>query len=166
MKINLGSGNKRIKGYINIDKFDSEFVDVVHDLEKTPYPFKDNSIDEIRSVNIFEHLNNIDVVMNECHRILKEGGILLVKVPYFNSPTMPNVYHKTMFNYNWYNPFIGDKPSLDYVNNKEWSILSKKVNSTWLGRIILRLFGEKFLIKSSLVLGGLIDSTEVYMTPK
>ena len=46
MKLNLGSGSKILKGYVNVDKFQYYNPDVVHDLEKFPYPFKDNS-DEI-----------------------------------------------------------------------------------------------------------------------
>ena len=45
MKLNLGSGSKIINGYTNVDKFDYYKPDMVHDLEATPYPFEDNSIE-------------------------------------------------------------------------------------------------------------------------
>ena len=41
MKLNLGSGSKILKGYVNVDKFQYYNPDVVHDLEKFPYPFED-----------------------------------------------------------------------------------------------------------------------------
>jgi len=48
-KLNLGCGDKIIPGYINIDKYKTFDPDIIHDLEKFPYPFKDNTIIEIHS---------------------------------------------------------------------------------------------------------------------
>ena len=47
IKLNLGSGSQKIKGYINVDKYNTFEPDIVHDLEKFPYPFKDNSVEII-----------------------------------------------------------------------------------------------------------------------
>ena len=44
IKLNLGSGNKRIDGYVNLDKFDTFNPEYVHDLETFPYPFKDKEV--------------------------------------------------------------------------------------------------------------------------
>jgi predicted SAM-dependent methyltransferase len=48
MKINLGSGAKPIQGFANIDKNrKSPNVNLVCDLDLYPWPFKDESVDEI-----------------------------------------------------------------------------------------------------------------------
>ena len=55
-KLNLGSGDKRIPGFLNVDKFDTFEPDIVHDLEIFPYPFLDNEIDEIKLIHVLEHI--------------------------------------------------------------------------------------------------------------
>ena len=52
-KLNLGCGSKILSDYINVDKFEYYKPNIVHDLEKIPYPFEDNSVDEILLNNNF-----------------------------------------------------------------------------------------------------------------
>ena len=86
MKINLGSGSKILKGYINVDKFQYYNPDIVHDLEKFPYPFEDNSIDEILLSHVLEHIGqNPDVfnnIIKELYRICKNNSIVDIRVPH------------------------------------------------------------------------------------
>ena len=55
VKLNLGCGGSRVEGYINVDLY-SEARDLQCDLSKFPYPFKDNSADEIVMSHVIEHL--------------------------------------------------------------------------------------------------------------
>ena len=93
MKINLGSNNKRVDGYINVDALDLENVDVVHDLTIFPYPFKDNSAAEIISIEFLEHISfkYTNQVLRECYRILAPGGRLIMQVPDIGA--MCSMYH-------------------------------------------------------------------------
>ena len=56
MKLNLGCGSKILNGYTNVDKFDYYKADSVHDLEKFPYPFKNDSVNEILLSHILEKI--------------------------------------------------------------------------------------------------------------
>jgi ubiquinone/menaquinone biosynthesis C-methylase UbiE len=49
-------------------------------------PFANNSIDFIVSTDVFEHVQDIEQVLSECHRVLKKGGRLLVVFPQFYQP--------------------------------------------------------------------------------
>ena len=83
-KLNLGAGEDRREGYINVDWNDLAKPDVNHDLNKLPYPFDDNTFDEIFASHILEHLDKPFLIMKEFHRLLKPGGKLILKVPHFS----------------------------------------------------------------------------------
>jgi ubiquinone/menaquinone biosynthesis C-methylase UbiE len=55
--------------------------DVVHDLNEFPYPWDDNSVDEIEMIHVLEHLEDWWSAFLECVRILKPGGTLEIRVP-------------------------------------------------------------------------------------
>lgn len=61
--------------------------DVIHDLEALPYPFEDNTFDEIHAYGVLEHLSDqgdhkaFFAQFQELWRILKPGGFLLAIVP-------------------------------------------------------------------------------------
>ena len=62
-------------------------VDAVFDTgvaENMPYP--SDSFDFIVSYDVFEHVQNIELVMRECFRILKPGGKLFAVFPPFFQP--------------------------------------------------------------------------------
>lgn len=84
LKLNVGSGEHKKEGYINLDWSSLVDADVVHDLNVFPYPFSDNIYDEITAEHVLEHLEKPFLVMKEFHRILKPGGILHIRVPHFS----------------------------------------------------------------------------------
>ncbi len=64
MKLHLGCGLVKKKGYINCDISGKVNPDKVIDLEKK-LPFKDNSVDEILANHVFEHIVNFVPLMHE-----------------------------------------------------------------------------------------------------
>ncbi|OGK15191.1 hypothetical protein A2690_00230 [Candidatus Roizmanbacteria bacterium RIFCSPHIGHO2_01_FULL_39_12b] len=49
-------------------------------------PFDDNSFDTVVASEIFEHLNNPQTAIEECSRVLKKDGQLIITVPHKNFP--------------------------------------------------------------------------------
>lgn len=97
-KLNFGCGTRIEKGWVNLDIVNHKGVDVVHDLNKFPYPFKDNYFEVINARFVLEHLDKLDETMNELCRILKPGGKLLIKVPYQTCiHTLASYQHKRAF---------------------------------------------------------------------
>jgi predicted SAM-dependent methyltransferase len=81
MKIHLGCGHSYKENYINVDNSPYIKADMIWDLNKFPYPFEDNSANEIVCRNTMEHLENIVGFMEEVHRILKPKGVFKFRVP-------------------------------------------------------------------------------------
>ncbi len=120
-KLNLGYGSFKKEGYINIDRIKSLKPDVLHDLNKTPYPFKKNYFDIIKANHVLEHLGDVFRIMKELHRILKPGGYLFIKVPHF-SRGFTHVEHKAGFDVTfpyYFSPsFKGGYTGFEYKLNK------------------------------------------------
>ena len=49
-------------------------------------PYLDNSFDFIVSYDVFEHVNDLEMVIDECSRVLRPGGSLLAVFPPFFQP--------------------------------------------------------------------------------
>ena len=86
MKLNLGCGNKKLEGYINIGLTEYCNPDLVLDLENTPYPFKSNSVEEIRMKSVIEHFplapKPFFAIMKELYRICKSGAVMHLECPH------------------------------------------------------------------------------------
>ena len=64
---------------------------IIHDLELFPYPFDDNTFDEIHAYEVLEHTGNQGDYhfffnqFSEFWRILKDGGLFCATVPHYKS---------------------------------------------------------------------------------
>lgn len=126
--LNIGCGPTRIPGSIGLDKVKIEgFVDVVHDLNQTPYPFGDNSVDEIHIYHVLEHLENPITKLEDLHRILKPGGVIHIRVPHFSSMgAFTDLTHIRPFGYISFDCFQKDNPQ-HYYTKVEFNITKKEL---------------------------------------
>jgi predicted SAM-dependent methyltransferase len=85
-KLVLGCGRKRDDDAVNLDIIAMPNVDVVHDLNVFPYPFKDGEFDEVKAEDVLEHLDDVVKSMNEIWRIMKKGGKLWIRGPSYTYP--------------------------------------------------------------------------------
>ena len=101
--IDLGCGNNKVIGSIGLDKVKLKSVDIVHDLLSFPYPIEDESYDLVYLRHTIEHfsIDNIDLILNECHRILKKNGKVQINVPHvFSIAAYTDLTHKSYFTFN------------------------------------------------------------------
>lgn len=98
-KLNIGCGHDVMDGWVNCDVSPLPGVDVCHDLGQFPWPFLDNSFDEIHAANVLEHLPDLIQTLEEVHRIAAPGAKIYFSVPYWNSfEAITDPTHKQPFN--------------------------------------------------------------------
>ncbi len=81
LRLHLGCGATKKPGWVNIDLAGAN-VDLAWDITR-PLPFRDGAVDAIFHEHLLEHLSLAEglSLVKECHRLLKEGGVLRIAVP-------------------------------------------------------------------------------------
>ena len=72
--LDVGCGINKYPGSIGIDRNPDCHPDVLCDLDRIPYPFADNSFDELRAIHVIEHVGDVIRSMEEFHRLVRPGG--------------------------------------------------------------------------------------------
>jgi len=87
MKLDIGCGKNKKEGFIGVDQYAMEGVDVVLVIGKDVWPWDDDSVEEIHASHFLEHLTQDERVhfMNEAFRVLKPGGKATVITPHWAS---------------------------------------------------------------------------------
>ena len=86
MRLNLGCGDKRMPGWRNVDKIAMCNPDEVVDLERLPWPWPDDSVEEILLSHVLEHIGQTpDVylgIIKEIYRVCRDGAKITIVVPH------------------------------------------------------------------------------------
>ena len=119
LRLNLGCGEKRLPGFVNVDKFGNP--DVKHDLETFPWPWEDSSVSEVYLVHVLEHIGRDAPVylrfMQELYRICQPDARIRISVPHFR------------------HDFFWDDPThVRAVTPLGLQLLSKKANREWIAK--------------------------------
>jgi ubiquinone/menaquinone biosynthesis C-methylase UbiE len=122
----LPSYSKKFGNGINIDIRPHELVDIVHDLEKFPYPFEDNTFDLVYSRYAQEHINwrVLRDFLKEEYRILKPGGRVTAICPNLRAQCEIICRTKELDLEQWVCMIFGDN---NYDDNSHKSSLSPEL---------------------------------------
>lgn len=102
MKLNLGAGTdiQKSQEWVNLDIVKLPGINVVHDLNKYPWPLETELFDEIRAMDVLEHLDDPVAFVTECWRVLQPGGVLFIQTPRYDAeflwidPTHKRGFHE------------------------------------------------------------------------
>jgi len=126
-KLHLGCGKNIKKGWVNLDLMALPGVDVVHNLNKFPYPFKDNQFEKIFSDNVLEHLEDLIKPLEELYRICKNKSTIEIIVPL--APTMHafrDPTHKLFFTYRTFE-YFQEGHVFNYYSKSKFKIIERKI---------------------------------------
>lgn len=84
MKINLGCGNKRKDGYVGIDMFACDAVDIIANVAEG-VPLADGTVTDVWMDNFIEHVPDIPRLMRELHRVCAPGARITAITPHYSS---------------------------------------------------------------------------------
>ena len=113
MKLDIACGKNKKPGFTGVDIW--EGADIVADLEKFPWPFEDNSVDEIFCSHYIEHTPDLISFANELYRIMKVGAKAEIIAPYYSSiRCWQDPTHLRAISENTYLYF-----------NKDWRVINK-----------------------------------------
>jgi len=134
MKLHLGSGKRRLKGFTQIDIEPGPCTDIVSDISRLQV-IKNSSVEEIYSSHSFEYFDALQApdVLAEWKRVLIPGGKLYLSVPdlkkliqiYLDSQSLSSIigplfgrwqnpqsgetlYHRTVWDFNSLRDFLRD----------------------------------------------------------
>ena len=86
MRLNLGCGSRKLAGWVNVDRYAGCQPDQVVDLEQLPWPWADNSVEEIQLIHVLEHLGQSPerylAIVGELYRICAPGAKIFIVVPH------------------------------------------------------------------------------------
>lgn len=123
--LDIGCGEDKRVNFIGMDAQDLPGVDIVWDAEDFPWPIADGVCHTIIASHLVEHIKPWCTIpfFNECWRVIREGGQLLIATPYAGSygywqdPTHCNGFTHVTFQY-----FDPTFPLYVFYKPKPWKI--------------------------------------------
>jgi len=131
LRLNLGAGSQAEPGWVNHDQFDQPGIDVVWDLDQFPWPFDDDSADEIKAFDVYEHVDEPLGFMCESWRILKPDGLLYIHTTWvdfresFHDPTHKRFCTETSFDFWVPGTYWNDRYGTAYSQGRDYIRFNK-----------------------------------------
>jgi len=183
MKLNLGCGHDKRPGWHNVDKVAASEPDQVVDLEVLPWPWVDDTVDEVMLRHVLEHLGREpDLflgIMAELYRVCRGGARITVVVPhprhdyYLNDPTHVRpitLGGLEMFsqrrNREWLDKGLGNTP-LGLYTGVDFEIVSYDVipDEPWRGRMQRGEMTPQELQQAMRMYANVIMETTIVLQP-
>lgn len=125
-KLVLGAAGKSHPDALTLDIEPSHHPDVVWDLNRLPWPFKNSQFSEITCHHVLEHLQDLTTAMAELHRICRPEGEIYIEVPHYSSWMANDPAHKMRFSYFSLNGYI-EKSEHWLVSGAKFRLLDRKI---------------------------------------
>lgn len=125
-KLVLGHAGGNHPDAITVDIDPEHKPDVLHNLNVTPWPFKNNQFKEIIAHHVIEHLNDLPLAMDELYRICAPDGRIYIDVPHHSGWCAHSPEHKMYFNYFAFDGYIQGGQT-KWLNMKKFKLISREI---------------------------------------
>lgn len=135
IRLDIGGGANPNPGFVNIDMLPLKEVDIVWDLEQTPWPLMAECVMTATASHVLEHIDPhkgvFIKVMDEIWRVLKPEGQFAFVVPHGESPgfiqdpTHCNPMNETTMHY--FDP-LSQTGLYHFYRPKPWKIIQQVFN--------------------------------------
>ncbi|MEM8640977.1 MAG: hypothetical protein AAGG51_19515 [Cyanobacteria bacterium P01_G01_bin.54] len=116
LRLNLGSGQRPLDGYLNVDKYGEP--DLHWDLETFPWPWDNNSASEIKLIHVLEHLGQQTEtylqIIQEMYRVAEPDATVHIIVP----------HHR-------HDNFVHDPTHVRAITPSGLQMFSRRLNRAW-----------------------------------
>lgn len=135
--LDVGCGINKRPGSIGIDRNVNTKADAIVDLDRFPYPFRDNSFDALQAVHVIEHVADVVRAMEEFHRLVRPGGEVFLATPHYTDfssfcdPT--HRWHLNSFSLRYFGP---DNAGYGYYSKARFEETSVRVKLLALWRYL------------------------------
>ena len=128
-KLYLGAGTKTLPGYLTVDLVGGETVDIALDLDRTPWPWADNSVASIVAEDLVEHLGiNLIEFCEEAWRVLRPGGLMFIRTPHCEGESSwidpTHRWHYDTRSFEFLDPATHWGQHHPHYSDRKWRILS------------------------------------------
>lgn len=130
MRVNLGSGTRRKRGWVNVDIDPKHCPDQVADLNDK-WPWGGSAVYEIYARDVFEHVEDPVHFMTELHRVLVTNGLATIIVPHYLSPdAFTDPTHKRYCTPDTLNFWVPGTPQYEENNygGVKFAMINREVN--------------------------------------
>jgi SAM-dependent methyltransferase len=136
--LDVGCGINKYPGAIGIDRNPATRADVLCDLDHIPYPFADNSFDQLRAIHVIEHVSDVIRSMEEFHRLVRSGGRVRIETPHYTDfSSFCDPTHRWHLNSYSFRYFGQDHAGFGYYTDRRFREISIRVKLLalwrWLG---------------------------------
>ena len=143
--LDLGCGRNKVPGSIGVDRYPVKGVDVVHNLDAYPYPFRAESFDEIYARHVIEHVDSVVCFMAELHRLASKGARITIHTPHYSyMGSWRDPTHRWHFSCYSFEYFEEGHPADYYAGTGRFRVLSVHVSLLKLWRML----GIEFLVNA------------------
>lgn len=145
-KIELGCGNEKPPGFFGVDIAKTEAVDYVQDFNESDWELPSNHFEIIRAIDVFEHIRNPTIFMEEIWRIATGDSKIIIRGPHFSSNNWHDPTHVRLLGSRTFEHYSTDT-RFEFYCDSSFEVVDFEIQFQWQNFPIYKQIGHYFANK-------------------